>query len=235
MLPGQRYLFSASESQRKAGCVQESSSVDAMNDRESTLSSALQSGKKSMEALRGHKEAERRRRQRINTHLSTLRTLLPKTTKTDKASLLAEVVRHLTELRKQVADLAGKGGGGWDSDHRWPFPGDSDEATVSYCDSETRMVRASVCCEDRPGLNGDLAQAIGWARGRAVRAEMSTVGGRTKSVVVIEWVGGGGGDEDVKVLSKGLKAVVENRFSGFGLDQAVYGSKRARLLGWVST
>jgi hypothetical protein len=46
-----------------------------------------------------------------------------------------------------------------------------------------------------------------------------TVGGRTKSVIVVEWCegkGGGGGDDgreekEVEALERGLKAVIENR------------------------
>lgn len=38
---------------------------------------------KAKEALKNHSEAERRRRERINTHLSTLRSLLPTTGKVD--------------------------------------------------------------------------------------------------------------------------------------------------------
>lgn len=36
---------------------------------------------RAMEALNNHKEAEKRRRQRINSHLDNLRTLLPLTSK----------------------------------------------------------------------------------------------------------------------------------------------------------
>lgn len=96
----------------------------------------------------------------------------------------------------------------------WPFylPRDHDEANVSsYGGSEGKMVKATVCCEDRPGFNQDLAEAVKSVRGKAVKAEMATIGGRTKAVVVVQWREGGGGEEDVGSLRRALKAVVENR------------------------
>ncbi|KAJ8773329.1 hypothetical protein K2173_028506 [Erythroxylum novogranatense] len=134
------------------------------------LSSTSKTNKKSMDPVKSHKEAKTRRRQRINPHLSTLRTLLPKTTKKDKASLLAEVVRHVEELRKQADDMTFQVDEGMNFDHRWLFPGESDEATLNYCENEARMIQATVCYENRIGLN---------------------------CVVLIVWANGSGGDEDV--------------------------------------
>ncbi|KAF2298739.1 hypothetical protein GH714_026357 [Hevea brasiliensis] len=201
----------------------------------SILRSSSRLGKRSTNAFKSHKEAERRRRQRINAHLSTLRSLLPSVTKTDKASLLAKVVHHVKELISQAAQVArqdgdgfcsgssGGGGGGSEPEKYCAFPGESDEATLSYCDGEAKTMRVSVCCENRPGLNWELSQAIRLVRGRAVRAEMMTVGGLTKCVVVLQWASGGGGDEEARILRRALKAVVENRVSGCGLGQNVDG------------
>jgi len=56
-----------------------------------------------------------------------------------------------------------------------------------------------------------------------------TVGGRMKSVVVVEW-----GEEEVEgkevgALERALKAVVENRaLVGFGMGPVVLGQKRGR-------
>ncbi|XP_057993906.1 transcription factor bHLH30 isoform X2 [Hevea brasiliensis] len=200
----------------------------------SILRSSSRLGKRSTNAFKSHKEAERRRRQRINAHLSTLRSLLPSVTKTDKASLLAKVVHHVKELIRQAAQVARQdgdgfcgsssssssgGGGGSEPEKYCAFPGESDEATLSYCDGEAKTMRVSVCCENRPGLNWELSQAIRLVRGRAVRAEMMTVGGLTKCVVVLQWASGGGGDEEARILRRALKAVVENRVSGCGLGQ----------------
>ncbi|CAI0468496.1 unnamed protein product [Linum tenue] len=129
--------------------------------RDSALTSSSSAASKS------HKESERRRRHRINAHLSTLRSLLPNRVKPDKASLLPEAVDHLRQLRKQ-AGL--NGAGPW-----CLILGESDEAMVSCCgggDGKKKMMRLSMCCDDRPGLNGDLSQAIRSVQARAVRAEI---------------------------------------------------------------
>ncbi|KAK9270104.1 hypothetical protein L1049_025678 [Liquidambar formosana] len=219
------------------GHFQEPSSMDRGD---SSLSSGTTGARKSAAACKSHSEAERRRRQRINAHLSTLRTLLPNKTKTDKASLLAEVVQHVKELKKRVADLVGQDGDGCcsssssssGSEPSWTLPTETDEVTLSHCDGEGRMVKATVCCEDRPGLNGDLTKAIRSVRARVVRAEMATVGGRTKSVVVMQW--GGGGEEEIGSFKRALKTVVENRVSGSGLGRALPGIKRGRYRGSIN-
>ncbi|KAK7321266.1 hypothetical protein VNO77_31740 [Canavalia gladiata] len=203
--------------------------------------------RKSTEACKSHREAERRRRQRINAHLSTLRSLLPNTAKSDKASLLAEVVQHVKRLRKQADDVACgdsssscSGEPGSVRPEPWPFPGECDEATLNCCDGddgEPRRVKATLCCEDRPGLNRDLTRAIRSVRAKAVHAEMMTVGGRTKSVVVIEWPDEDGDGEarevvdegEVRALERALKAVIENRaFVGYGMGPVALGQKRGR-------
>ncbi|KAJ0086089.1 hypothetical protein Patl1_08647 [Pistacia atlantica] len=221
--------------------VQEPNWVTLTHGEDSVMSSASKVEKKQTEACKSHKEAERRRRQRINAHLSTLRTLLPNTIKTDKASLLAEVVHHVKELRRQAADVARQDGNSCSSSssgssekEAWPFPGESDELSLNFCHNEGRVVKASICCEDRPGLNQDLTQAIGSVGARPVRAEMMTVGGRTKSVVVVEWIDGCG-DKEMGLLRRALKDVVENRASSsYGMGQTFEGNKRARIGGLIN-
>nr|WIE96152.1 basic helix-loop-helix transcription factor [Loropetalum chinense var. rubrum] len=230
MLPLQSYCGFES-----FGVVEEPSSIMKSTDGgDSTLSSGTTATRKSLAACKSHSEAERRRRQRINDHLTTLRTLLPNKTKTDKASLLAEVVQHVKELKKQAADVAaGQDGDGCSSsssgssDLLWSFPSESDEVTLSFCEG---LVKATVCCEDRPGLNRDLTQAIRSVRARAVRAEMATVGGRTKNVVVMQCEE----DEDIGTLKRALKAVVDNRVSGSGLAHMLSGINRGRFRGSIN-
>ncbi|KAM7529352.1 hypothetical protein LguiB_032762 [Lonicera macranthoides] len=171
-------------------------------------------------ASKSHSEAERRRRKRINGHLATLRSLLPNTIKTDKASLLAEVVRQVRELKKQAAELAASPT--IDNDDIL-IPTETDETNLSYCSSpgdqpETNIVKASVSCEDRPELVMELKRAVSSAKGEVVRAEMATVGGRTKNVL---WVKVTGGEEGVAVLRRALKVVIDR---GGMLSRSAHGS-----------
>lgn len=150
------------------------------------------------------------------------------------------MVSHVKELRRRAAEVARRstadqcGGGGIRSETEpapWPFPSEEDEATLCYCDNENRVMRATVCCDERSGLNRDLMQAIRSVQARAVRAETMTVGGRTKNVVVLEWCGGDGGgggsrEEEFVGLRRALKAVVENQ------AQNLSSNKRARS--WAS-
>ncbi|OEL24291.1 Transcription factor bHLH30 [Dichanthelium oligosanthes] len=148
---------------------------------------------KALAASRSHSEAERRRRQRINSHLARLRSLLPNTTKTDKASLLAEVIEHVKELKRQTSAVLGaeEEGEGEEASaaarRHLLLPTESDELAVDAGeDGEGRLiVRASLCCEDRAGLIPDIARALAALRVRARRAEIATLGGRVRNVLLI--------------------------------------------------
>ncbi|GFY85898.1 hypothetical protein Acr_04g0006360 [Actinidia rufa] len=178
---------------------------------------------KTEEAAKKHALAEQVRRRRINDHIDTLRQLIAPsmTSRTVKASVLTETIRQMKELKKRAAEAAlkfngqGRSGGAAATSGSFTFPDESDEATVSYCEAgEGRMVKATVCCEDRLGLNQELTEAIRSVGASAVRAEMATVGGRTKAEVVVR-LRQGGEEEDVGSLTRALKALVECRVSGF--------------------
>ncbi|KAF0900592.1 hypothetical protein E2562_033114 [Oryza meyeriana var. granulata] len=163
---------------------------------------------KALAASRSHSEAERRRRQRINGHLARLRSLLPNTTKTDKASLLAEVIEHVKELKRQTSAMMASAGGeeaaAAAAAQMMLLPTEADELAVdAAADEEGRLVaRASLCCEDREDLIPDIARALAALRLRARRAEIATLGGRVRSVLLIaaveeeEEADEGGGDDD---------------------------------------
>ncbi|KAK4286095.1 hypothetical protein QN277_002703 [Acacia crassicarpa] len=137
------------------------------------------SSERSVAALKNHSEAERRRRARINAHLDTLRTAIPGANKMDKASLLAEVITHLKELKGNAAQAC----------EGLMVPKDSDEIRVEEQEGGSNgfpySIRASLCCEYKPGLLSDIRQAIEALHMMIVKAEIATLGGRMKNVFVI--------------------------------------------------
>ncbi|MQL70288.1 hypothetical protein Taro_002608 [Colocasia esculenta] len=157
-------------------------------------------------ALKSHSEAERRRRERINAHLSTLRSLVPSTDKLDKAALLGEVITRLRELKNGATEIS-KG---------CSVPADVDEVKVEvegdgmYDDSST--IKVSLCCEDRPELLTDLKQTLQSFRVKIVKAEISTLGGRVKNVFVMTCEGNGDDIEHhlfANSIHQALKSVMD--------------------------
>ena len=171
----------------------------------------------------------------------------------DKAALLGEVVRHVRELRGKASEAAEGVGAG-------VIPGEGDEVGVEEEEGDgcwrpggrrcgaadghgclpLRRVRAWVCCADRPGLMADLGRAVrSVGNARPVRAEMATVGGRTRGVVELD-VCCDGGDDDVaaaatndkgravalSTLRAALRAVLLNRGEHLA---AAEGYKRPRF------
>ncbi|XP_022944313.1 transcription factor bHLH106 isoform X1 [Cucurbita moschata] len=133
---------------------------------------------RALAALKNHKEAEKRRRERINSHLDKLRTLLPCNSKTDKASLLAKVVERVKELKHQTADIA----------ELETFPSESDEISVlsgEESDDGRLLFKASLCCEDRSDLIPELNDILNSLQLKTVRADIVTVGGRIRNVLLI--------------------------------------------------
>lgn len=119
----------------------------------------------------------------------------------DKASLLTEVVRQVRELKKFADDLAALSPDTWNG----LVPGEADEVRM-IAGEETGLVRVSVCCEDRPSLMTEVSQAIRSVQARVVKAEMATVGGRTKSVVVFKGEVDG---EDRSMLHASLRSILQ--------------------------
>ncbi|KAF7015154.1 hypothetical protein CFC21_029057 [Triticum aestivum] len=195
--------------------------------------------------VRSHSEAERKRRQRINAHLATLRTLVPSASRMDKAALLGEVVRHVRELQGRANDATE---GVVDV-----VPGETDEVGVEEDDCLLnrgpthdvddddprwrRRVRAWVCCADRPGLMSDLARAVrSVGSARPVRAEIATVGGRTRNVLELDHICHEAGPASnravaLSTLRAALRTVLLNReeLLAAAATTTVEGYKRPRL------
>ncbi|XP_016451322.2 transcription factor bHLH30-like [Nicotiana tabacum] len=164
---------------------------------------------KALAASKSHSEAERRRRERINNHLAKLRSLLPSTTKTDKASLLAEVIQHVKELKRETSQITDTN----------PVPTEMDELTVDNYSSDEEgnfVIKASLCCEDRSDLLPDLIKTLKSLKLRTLKAEITTLGGRVKNVLFVTH----GDQEDhntnddqlqysISSIQEALKAVIE--------------------------
>lgn len=129
---------------------------------------------------------------------------------TDKASLLAEVIQHVKELKRQTSLIA----------ETSPVPTECDELTVDTSDEDGRfMIKASLCCEDRSDLLPDLIKTLKALRLRTLKAEITTLGGRVRNVLFIT-----GEDEEesnsgdnhqqqqysISEIQEALKAVMEN-------------------------
>ncbi|KAM7270654.1 hypothetical protein ACFE04_029868 [Oxalis oulophora] len=156
---------------------------------------------RALAALKNHKEAEKRRRERINSHLDKLRSILPCNSKTDKATLLAKVVQRVKELKQQTLEIT----------EMETFPSESDEISVLSSEylSDGRLVfKASFCCEDRSDLMSDLIEILKSLHLKTLRAEMATLGGRIRNVLIIV------ADKDhtiesVNFLQNALKSLLE--------------------------
>lgn len=91
--------------------------------------------------------------------------------------MLAEVIQHLKELKRQTSIIA----------EQSPVPTEIDELIVdNTSDKDGKLViRASLCCEDRTDLLPDLIKTLKALRLKTLKAEITTLGGRVKNVLFI--------------------------------------------------
>ncbi|KAE8707570.1 Basic helix-loop-helix DNA-binding superfamily protein, putative isoform 2 [Hibiscus syriacus] len=199
------------------GSVLASQSLVLDSEKGELVKAPLKVGKKTVSeekiiaALKSHSEAERRRRERINAHLDTLRTLLPCRQKMDKATLLGEVIKQLKELRNNATE-ASKG---------LVVPMDDDEVSVEPCNIDKAegiiSFKALICCDYRPQLLTDLRQALDALpfQIKIVKSEISTLGGRLKN----DFVFTAGCRSTSSVVDDGADAW---RFIACSIRQALY-------------
>lgn len=99
----------------------------------------------------------------------------------DKASLLAEVISHLKDLKRKAAEAS--------EDSDCVIPKDIDEVKVEpdhkLVEGRPFSIRASLCCDYKPGLLSDLRQALNALHLIIKRAEIATLGCRMKNVFVM--------------------------------------------------
>ncbi|CAH2058640.1 unnamed protein product [Thlaspi arvense] len=130
---------------------------------------------------RSHRLAEKRRRDRINSHLSALRKLVPNSDKLDKAALLATVIEQVKELKHKATE----------SPIFQELPTEADEVTVQpetissddfESDSTTNRIifKASFCCEDQPEAISEIIRVLTKFQLETIQAEIICVGGRMR-------------------------------------------------------
>ncbi|PKU68113.1 transcription factor bHLH30-like [Dendrobium catenatum] len=177
-------------------------------------------------ALKSHSEAERRRRERINGHLMTLRRMTPCTDKLDKAGLLAEVINHIKNLKSDAIEIS----------KFCTIPSDTDELRVEVdgegANNSSFSVKASFCCDDRPELLADLKHTLESLQLKTISAEISSLGGRVKFVFVMT---GEGVNNDLErhlfttSIHQALKSVLDRASCTDFLPNACFSGKRRRI------
>lgn len=108
----------------------------------------------------------------------------------DKAALLGSVIDHVKDLKRKAMDIS----------RVITVPTEIDEVSIDYnhvedeiCtnkmnkfkDNNNIVIKASVCCDDRPELFTELIQVLKGLRLTAVKADIASVGGRIKSILVL--------------------------------------------------
>ncbi|KAK7252429.1 hypothetical protein RIF29_36357 [Crotalaria pallida] len=167
-----------------------------------------------VEAAKKHSEAEKRRRNLINAKYNVLRGYLPtlinqhqnsssvlaigneyNRVKTDKASILVETIKQFEKLEKGVQGVE--------------IPSKEEVFTSEECNNNNQkqgLVKATMSCEVRATLKADIKRAMELVKAKVVKAEVVTMGGRTR---IVMWVQGlVAGKEGVKMLRRTLKDVM---------------------------
>ncbi|MFS7949823.1 putative transcription factor bHLH family [Helianthus anomalus] len=154
-------------------------------------------------ASKNHSEAEKRRRDRINAHLATLRKLVCNSDKMDKATLLGKVIEHLKEQKSTTMELS----------KVYKLPTDSDEVIVDFVTNTTEpsnnvFIKASICCEDRPELLSEINHTIKRLTLTMVQADMTCLGGRIKCNFIL-CVTNIASENEMTALKKSLRIIFE--------------------------
>ncbi|KAJ1282011.1 hypothetical protein BS78_03G017400 [Paspalum vaginatum] len=164
--------------------------LDAAASAEATARNGDRRADKAAMALKSHSEAERRRRERINAHLATLRTMVPCADKMDKAALLAEVITHVKKLKTNAARIR----------NHCAVPADADDVAVELVRHDASasspllpppggtaglLVKATLSCDDGADLFADVKLALRPLRLKVVGSEVTTLGGRVRFTFLV--------------------------------------------------
>uniref|UniRef100_A0ACD5VVV4 Uncharacterized protein n=1 Tax=Avena sativa TaxID=4498 RepID=A0ACD5VVV4_AVESA len=189
---------------------------------------------KAATAMRSHSEAERRRRERINAHLATLRSMVPCADKMDKAALLAEVISHVKKLKAEAARVG----------RHCPVPSGADEVTVDVVQQQPPaaypyhhsgggllLVKATLSCADGcADLFADVRRALQPLAPRVVGSDVTTLGGRVRVTVLMAREG----DVTAASVRQALESVLDRVVSSaaafdFAPRDSLLSGKRQRV------
>ncbi|KAL2895847.1 hypothetical protein RDABS01_000845 [Bienertia sinuspersici] len=148
--------------------------------------------------------------------------------RTDKATLLSKVVQRVLELKRQTSEL--------NELDNVMIPSENDEfdvyihndndndnsniSTYYQCDNNNNngnnnnnklILKASLCCEDRPDLFADVKGVLSSLNLKTIKAEMSSLGGRVQSVFVVST--DNNNDDCAVFLKDALKGIVQRSSS----------------------
>ncbi|XP_038988351.1 transcription factor bHLH51-like [Phoenix dactylifera] len=178
--------------------------------------------------LRIHSQAEKRRRERINSHLSTLRRMIPNSNKMDKASLLGRVIEHVKDLKRKAVDASTIS----------MIPTEANVVTVESdagyqntfsLNDDNLYIKASLCCDDRPDLFAELIEAFRRLRLRTIRVDSSSLGGRIRNVFLL-CRKDSTGSVCLNSLKESIKEALDRVASVDMVPSNAFISKRQRLL-----
>ncbi|KAI4370522.1 hypothetical protein MLD38_018871 [Melastoma candidum] len=127
----------------------------------------------------------------------------------DKAALLGSVVAQLKDLKRKASEIA----------ESVVIPSEVDEVAIDWepdsgghlrleGSNPSGCIRATLSCDDRPELFGELVGALKSLRLAAIRADVSSVGGRIRSMLVLRSKDGEEDHVGVNSLKQSLKAVL---------------------------
>ncbi|KNA23304.1 hypothetical protein SOVF_026020 isoform A [Spinacia oleracea] len=140
-----------------------------------------------------HRQAEKRRRDRINGQLARLRRLIPKSEKMDKAALLERVVEQVKDLKRKASEIS----------KIFTIPSEIDDITIechrkenhpnnnnnnnnnNNSNSNIMFMKATLCCEDRPDLIPELIRELKDLNLTVIGADIGCLGGRMKSILLL--------------------------------------------------
>lgn len=150
----------------------------------------------------------------------------------DKASLLGEVIRHLKELKRNAAEAS----------EGLMIPKDSDEISVEEQEGGLNgfpySIKASVCCEYRPGLLSDIRQALDALHLMIMKADVATLEGRMKNVFVViscKEQNFEGAAEYRQFLAGSVHQALKSVLNKFSVSQEMLGARKRRRISIFSS